>query len=99
MNVTDFNLDTGASSLDLIFGDKQATSRVAVDAGASSINITIPRTVGAKLVVDGGLSSRNFQDFRSLGEGEYESENYASAQKKVEINIDAGVSSLNVGWK
>ena len=99
VNVTDFNLDTGASSLDLILGDKATSSRVAVDAGASSINITIPRTLGAKLVVDGGLSSRNFQDFRSVGEGKYESENYASAQKKVEINIDAGVSSLNIGWK
>ena len=99
VNVTEFTVDTGASSLDLILGDKAANASVSVDAGASSINITLPRSLGARLNAEGGLSSRNFQDFRSLGGGRYESENYASAAKKVEINIDAGVSSLNVGWK
>ncbi|OGE88203.1 MAG: hypothetical protein A2760_02690 [Candidatus Doudnabacteria bacterium RIFCSPHIGHO2_01_FULL_50_67] len=99
VNVTDFSIDTGASSLDLVLGDRAANASVSIDAGASSINITIPRGLGVKLSAEGALSSRNFQDFRSLGNGRYESENYAAAAKKVEINIDAGVSSLNVGWK
>ena len=73
--------------------------RVSIDAGASSINISLPRSVGVKLEVDGALTSRNFQDFEMLDGDTWQSRNYDSAVKKIEIDIDAGVSSLNVGWR
>ena len=97
--VKELDLNTGASSLNLTLGDKTPLSRVSLKAGASSISISLPRALGAKLLVKAGLSSKNFIDFKQLDERTYESLNYASSARKVEIAIDAGVSNLNVNWK
>lgn len=99
INLTKLNIDTGASNLDLDLGDKADFSEVQVKAGASSLNISLPRTVGVRLDVKAGLTSKDLDDFISLGNGIYESEEYLSAVKKVSISLDLGVSSLEVKWR
>lgn len=92
-------IDTGASKLDLTLGDQVAQSRVTVKAGVSSVDISLPKTVGAKLTIDAGLSSKNLSDFNQKDNQTYESASYASADKKIDIDLDLGVSSLDVTWR
>lgn len=92
-------IDSGASKIDLILGDKMDSTKVKMKIGASSASISLPKTVGVKIVFNGGLSGKNFVDFKQVGEGIYESNDYVSAEKKIDIDIDSGVSSLLVDWR
>lgn len=91
-------IDTGASSLDLTLGDK-TSSDVVIDAGASSINIDLPESVGAKVTIDSGVTSKNFNGFTKIDNNKYESPNYASAEKKINIDLQLGASSVTVNRK
>lgn len=99
LNLKDLFVDAGASKLDIIFGDKSDATNVDIEAGVSSVSIIIPKGVGAKIESTGGLSDKNFKDFKKTGEHSYESENYNSATKKINIRIEAGVSSISVNWR
>jgi hypothetical protein len=93
------DIDTGASSMKLELGDKTTTSTLNIDAGASSLNLSLPKTLGAKLMLDTGLSSKDLPDFKKIDEKNYESENYNSTDKKLNITLKMGVSSLNINWR
>lgn len=97
--IRETTIDTGATDLTLTLGDKSDNSRVSIDAGASSIAITLPKTLGARLTLDAGASSKTLTDFVEVGKGTYESANYQSSEKKVELNVDIGAASLAVRWQ
>ncbi len=71
-------------------------STVNIEAGASNIHIRAPKTVGIKLIASTGLSSQNIIGLKSVGSDTYESENYATAEKKIDISCKLGVSSLRL---
>ncbi|USN53093.1 MAG: hypothetical protein H6760_02850 [Candidatus Nomurabacteria bacterium] len=89
---------TGASSLNLTLGDLLDESEVAIDAGASSVDISVPSTLGVDVNVDAGLSSKNLDGFSKTGEKTYRSDNYDTAEKHLSLTLDLGVSSLNIHW-
>lgn len=97
--LTRLDIDAGASSIDLKLGDKVASTKVTVEAGASSVNVSLPKGVGARAKVDAGLSSKSLPDFKKLDDDTYETENYAGAEKKIDLDFDLGVSSLNLTWR
>lgn len=99
IKLTKLTVDTGASSLNLDLGDRVDRSDVLVKAGASSVDISLPKTVGARVDVQAGLTSKDLEDFTKIGDTTYESANYGSAEKKISIELDLGVSSLNVHWR
>lgn len=99
LNLKDLFVDAGASKLDIIFGDKSDATNVDIEAGVSSVSIILPNGVGAKIESTGGLSGKNFIGFKQTGEHLYESENYNSSAKKINIRIEAGVSSISVNWR
>lgn len=91
------NIDAGASSLRLNLGDKnQENAEVDINAGASSIDIKIPRNLGVKLQLKGGLSDKQFSGFRKISDSEYQTDEYDKAAKHIQINIDAGVSAIKI---
>lgn len=93
------DINTGASSLELALGDKVSLSKIDIDAGVSSLNITLPKTVGVKLNLDAGLSSKNLNDFQKIDDNHYQSNNYDTQEKKIDFNLKLGVSSLNINWR
>ncbi len=93
------SIDTGASSLDLVLGDRADQSDILVKAGASAVTIAVPRSAGVRLTIDAGLTSKTFEDFTRVDENVYESDGYAEAAKKIDIELDLGVSSLTVNWR
>ncbi|MEK9181393.1 MAG: toast rack family protein, partial [Patescibacteria group bacterium] len=92
-------INTGASSVKLTLGDKATSTSVLLHAGASSIKITVPKTAGVRLRLVSGLTSKDLPDFEQVGENQYQSKDYASAVKKIDMNLELGVSSLKIDWK
>jgi hypothetical protein len=89
-------VNSGASSITVRMGSRLDHSKVMVDAGASSIRLEVPEEVGCSLFVDAPLSSKSISGFTKTGEGLYETEDYRTAERRIEVTIDAGVSSLRV---
>ncbi len=99
INAEEININTGASSMDLALGDIPALAKLNIDAGASSFNMSLPTGVGVKIKIDAGLSSKDFPNFNKIDDNNYETADYASAQKKIEMDLDMGVSSINIDWR
>ena len=99
VQIARLDVDAGASSLNVDFGDKVSGVTAAIHAGASSVTITVPKTMGVKLSLKGGLSSKNISDFNQTGPESFQSINYGAAPGKIDLSIDAGVSSITVKWQ
>jgi len=92
----DITVDMGAASINIKLGDLFPETKLSVDAGASDINIFVPKESGCKIITDGALSSKHFNDFEKIDSDNYESENFKNAANKVFIDIECGVSSISV---
>ena len=97
LKVNNLDISAGASSLNIILGDKSNIIKGKVDAGASSIKITIPKNLGVKLRVDGALNSTNISSLNLNRQGDYYvSSNYENAKSRVDMDIQMGVGSLTI---
>lgn len=94
-------IDAGASSIDLTVGDLLETQRMTISSGASSIDVAIPKTItGVRLNLDAGLSGKTLpSEFKKISDELYETVDYGTADKKLDLSIDAGASSINITWK
>jgi len=90
------SVDMGAAAINIKLGDLYSETKLTVDAGASDINIFVPKGSGCKIVTDGALSSKHFKEFEKIESDNYESENFKDAINKVYIDIECGVSSISV---
>ncbi len=92
-------INTGASSVDLALGDKAANAKVDINAGASSVDIEVPKNVGVKAVLKSALTSADLPGFEKLGDDTYATKDFDKAEKKVELNLELGVSSVKIVLK
>ena len=92
----DINVDMGAASIKIKIGNLNSETNLSVDAGASDINIFIPKESGCKIITDGALSSKHFDEFKKLDSDNYVTENFDEAGNKILIDIECGVSSISV---
>lgn len=90
---------TGVSSVNLKIGDRLSSSLLKVNAGVSSVNISLPKTIGARIRIDSDLASKDLLDFIKIDDKTYESSNYDTSTKKIEIQMQVGVSSVNINWR
>jgi hypothetical protein len=96
LKVDDLTLKMGAAALHLSLGKPLKESNVTIEAGASSINITIPKDAAVSIETDMALSSKNMGGLVETSHNNYESEGFDSAKNKFIIKIDGGLSSLNI---
>jgi hypothetical protein len=89
-------VDVGASSLRLKLGGRAETCEVNVDAGASSIKISVPESLGCEVRIDAPVSSKHLPGFQGGGNGVYRTDNFDSSDHKIFMRVDAGVSSIRV---
>ncbi len=87
---------SGASRAQIKLGEKGKDTDVESQAGASTIRVEVPESAGCEVRVEGALASKHFPGFEKVGSGEYRTENFASAERKISIAIHAGVSSIRV---
>jgi len=95
LKVMNLDLDTGATSTEIIFG--QYPTKADIDTGASSINLKFPTGAGIVIDIDGGAVSTDLDGFTKK-DGKYFSENYDPKGKNIEIEINAGATSIDGGF-
>jgi hypothetical protein len=94
--VNNIDIDMGATDLMLKVGNKYPETKINIDAGASSINLKIPKSSGCELIVDAVLSSKNFDEFKKIESNKFRTENFNQSENKIFIELNCGVSSINI---
>jgi hypothetical protein len=94
--VSKVDIDMGAAALNIKFGDLSDLARLKIDAGASDINILVPDSVGCEIDSDASLSSKHYEGFEKVSKNVYRTGNFDEAKKKIYIEVDCGVSSIDV---
>ena len=95
--IENIDVGMGAASLNVRLGTLSDKTRLNVEAGASDIDIMVPEEVGCQVRTDDVLSSKNLHGFTKIKSGLYRTDGFYEAGKKIYIDIDCGVSSINVG--
>ncbi len=99
-NLSDFKveklyIESGASNINLVL--PQYNSIIIIDTGVSNINIAIPKNVGATVNIDSGIAVKDLDDFIKRN-GTYISQNYNESEFKTEIEIDCGISNIDIDY-
>ncbi|MBI3587166.1 MAG: hypothetical protein HY088_08560 [Ignavibacteriales bacterium] len=94
--VSRLRIDAGAASLKVKLGDRSDETRVRVHAGASSLRIEVPSSVGCEVRTNTALSGKSLHGFDKISRGNYQTDNFDNATKRIYIDVDAGVSSIKV---
>ncbi|MGE8378337.1 MAG: LiaI-LiaF-like domain-containing protein [Sphingobacterium sp.] len=90
------DIDAGATSLKLKLGQPLATTKISMDAGASSIEIAIPKNAACRITSDNALSSTSYEgDFLKM-DGMVKSTNYDAATEKFDFDINGGIASIKI---
>ncbi len=90
------DIGMGAASIDIKLSSLYPETHLIIDAGASDINISVPKESGCKIIIDDALSSKHFYDFEKIDSDNYETDNFEEAINKIYIDIECGVSSISV---
>jgi len=99
-NLSDFKveklyIESGASNINLVVPNYN--SKIIIDTGVSNIDIAIPRNVGATVNIDSGIAIKDLDDFIKRNDT-YISHNYSESEFKTGIEIDCGVSNINIHY-
>ena len=86
-------IESGASNINLVL--PQYDSKIIIDTGVSNIDIAIPKNVGATVSIDSGIAVKDLDDFIKRN-GTFISHNYNESEYKTEIEIDCGVSNIDI---
>jgi hypothetical protein len=62
----------------------------------ANVEIEVPESSGCRIVVDSGLSSKDFIGFIKQSDGTYETSNYDTAANRINISLKGGLSSFEV---
>ncbi len=95
--IRNFYLKAGASKIDVEFGEKSKILDAELDCGASTIHIRIPKDAGVNIKFDAGLSSKTLpESFEEIEEGVYQTEGYETSERKIDLEIKAGASKIEI---
>lgn len=92
------SLNGGVGSAVLDFSGAWASdAEVQVDMGLGSVTLRIPRALGVKVTKSSFLASFDAAGMTKRGDAWY-SANYASADRKLDVSIEAALGSIEVVW-
>jgi hypothetical protein len=86
----------GAASLKVKLGNRSPETKFHLKAGVSSVDILVPESSGCEITCKTALSSKDFDNFEKINSNLYKTDNFDSAQKKIYLDIDTGISSIHV---
>ncbi len=94
--VEKIDLEGGASKISLKLGDMYNQTNVSVDAGASAIELLIPKSSACEIRASSILLAKDIEGFTKIESGLYRTPDFSDASNKIYVEIDAAVSSLKV---
>lgn len=96
LRVTYLELEAGVSKNEIKFGPLSSI-QAKIRAGVSRIKLFIPRAMGIRIEANTALTSNNFQTLGLIKQEDvYTSSNYSSAETRLNIKLEVGVSSVTV---
>jgi len=87
----------GAVRLDLT-GDWPESSRMQITMAVGEIRLEIPRDLGIRITMDRFLSSFSQAGLSKRG-NTYQSDNYGSATRKLDLDIDSTLGNVRIEWR
>jgi hypothetical protein len=97
LQLTDLRLQTGASSTHLTLPTSAGYTRADLRAGAAALSIRVPSGAAARIQIKGSLAGINVDASRFPRMGNvYQSPDYDTAPNKIDVDIEAGVGSIDV---
>ena len=90
------DVNMGAALLEVKLGALAERTKFYVDAGASKIDISVPKEIGCQIKIDDILSANDIKGFKYIKSGLYRTEGFDEAEKKIFIDINTGVSSVKI---
>jgi hypothetical protein len=96
LRIGTLNLEVGASSIALRLGSMHDSSTYYIKGGAAKFLIEIPHNAGCRITKESGLSRHHFPGLIQKSDVVFESPNYAKSTKKINLDIQTGVSSITV---
>lgn len=97
LRVSNLDINSGASQLELRFGDTGMKTQAEVNAGASKVTLVVPEQVGLKIHVSGFTNGPDFADNGMfLKDKEWVSSNYDSAKTKVDLSVSVAAGKVNL---
>jgi predicted membrane protein len=76
-------------------GKHERNLDVSIDGGVGSGKLYLPREVGVRVRVDGGIGSVDAHEFNKNGHV-YTNEAYGKSPVTIDISIDAGIGSIDL---
>ncbi len=93
--VSELDLDVGAADLKLSLGDKSNLGEVRINAGASNLEIYLPKDAGLKIKLESALSSNNIESLGLVKKDDYfESPDFEDKTNKYILTVKMGVGNL-----
>ena len=99
LNVQHLILESGASSLNVMFGNVAARVEVKINVGASSVTLSAPEGVGVHMAFSSGVSSTSLTGLEKIDENTYASKDFDQSDKQILIDIQSGVSSVVFNYR
>jgi hypothetical protein len=97
LRVKELDMSTGASDIELRFGDTGAHTKADLSTGASKLTLVVPENVGLKIHLSGIASDTNFTgDGLFLSDKNWVSTNYDSAKTRIEMDISMGAGKVDL---
>ena len=100
IKIDNLTLNTGAFNGQIKIGKLSNSIKLDIRTGASEVNFQLPKDCGMKVDSNSGLVSTKYTNIDVIGSGnDRTSNNYDSAQCKIDFNIKSGASSFEfVGY-
>lgn len=93
------DIDMGVGDLTVDFsGDKTQSLDVVVDCGIGSTTLYLPQQIGVRARIDRGIGSIDARGFNKRG-GVYTNDAYGRSDVTIDIDIDAGIGSVELRLK
>jgi hypothetical protein len=98
LHVNTIDMSIGATTAWIRFPEAAGASTAHISGGASTITLEIPDGVAAQIRHRGGLSTFTIDQsrFPQVSEGLYRSTDYETAPNKLDLNIETGVTTIQV---
>lgn len=97
LNVKELHLSTGASTTQIRLPASAGNTRVKIESGAATLDIKVPEDVAARIRSSSGLATVTVDQTRfPRTAGGFESPDYLIAQNKIEIELEAGLATIQI---
>lgn len=94
------DLEGGMGSSDIDLRGFEGEAEVSISVGMGSCTLTIPRSVGVRMLYDESfMSSVDTRGFTKIDNGRYESEDYDKKTSHIRLDLSVGMGSVDIVWR